>query len=153
MIGFSMNGTITEDSKQDYISSNVSGTSFVIKSGKNVIYSLETPRSYSKLIFSSSDIKEDGTYSVNDVVASINVNNGFGGFPGGNMGGGNFDPNNMPEGMQRPNGGKGEFDPNNLPEGFDPSKMQGGNFDPNNIPNGQMWPNGNNQNNDNKVNA
>lgn len=172
VIGFGMNGTITEDSKQAYISSNMSGTSIVIKSGKNVIYTLETPRSYSKLIFSSSDIKEDGTYSVNDVVASINVNNGFGGFPGGNMGGGNFDPNNMPEGMQRPNGnwGNGEFDPNampggnmggfngnfdpnNMPEGMNPNNMPGGfngHFDPNNMPNGQMWPSGNN---DSQINA
>ena len=111
------------------------------------------------------DIKEDGTYSINDNTASINSGSGFG-FPGGNMGGFNgqipngefdpnnmpegFDPNNMPEGMERPNGDWGNFDPNNLPEGFDPNNMpegmerpngDWGNFDPSQILNGSNDPN------------
>ncbi len=69
---------------------------------------------------------------------------------GGRPDGGNFDPENMPEGGEMPD--MGDFDPENMPEGFDPENMpQGGEmpdmgdfdfenmpegFDPENIPQG-----------------
>ena len=64
------------------------------------------------------------------------------GFGGGQMP--DFDPDNMPGGMEPPQGFDGEmpsgFDPDNMPDGFDPSQGFGGqmpsDFDPENIPDG-----------------
>ncbi len=87
--------------------------------------------------------------TISEIEDDNSGNDARGGRPpqGGDFGGGqmpDFDPSNMPEGMEPPQGFDGEmpsdFDPANMPEGFDPSQGFGGqmpsDFDPDNIPDG-----------------
>lgn len=111
VIAFGRNGSINKDSKLNYISGRVDSTQVVV----DQLFEIQTPRKYSSVLFSSSDIDKDGTYSINGNQAVINSSIDFG-FPGG---------------MGRPEG-KGEFDPSKMPE----------NFDPNNIPNDMKRPDG-----------
>ena len=111
VIAFGRNGSINKDSKLNYISGRVDSTQVVI----DQLFEIQTPRKYSSVLFSSSDIDKNSTYTINGNQAIINSSNDFG-FPGG---------------MGRPEG-KGEFDPSKMPE----------NFDPNNIPNDMKRPDG-----------
>ncbi|MBR5795436.1 MAG: carbohydrate-binding domain-containing protein [Erysipelotrichaceae bacterium] len=111
VIAFGRNGSINKDSKLNYISGRVDSTQIVV----DQLFEIQTPRKYSSVLFSSSDIDKNGTYTINGNNAIINFNGGFD-FPGG---------------MGRPEG-KGEFDPSRMPE----------NFDPNNIPNDMKRPDG-----------
>lgn len=111
VIAFGRNGSITKDSKLNYISGRVDSTQVVI----DQLFEIQTPRKYSSVLFSSSDIDKNSTYTINGNQAVINSSIDFG-FPGG---------------MGRPES-KGEFDPSKMPE----------NFDPNNIPNDMKRPDG-----------
>jgi len=136
VLAFGMNGQIQPSSLQDYISGNVYANIIEIKQDNKVIYEYTTARRYSSLLFSSSDINENGIYTINNADVSINQSRGMGG----------FNRNNMPNGMQRPDG---DFDPNRLPEDFDPNNIPNdmqrpdGKIDPNNKPDGDFNPNTN----------
>lgn len=111
VMAFGRNGSINKDSKLNYISGRVDSTQVVI----DQLFEIQTPRKYSSVLFSSSDIDKNGTYTINGNQAVINSSNVFV-FPGG---------------MGRPEG-KGEFDPSKMPD----------NFEPNNIPNDMKRPDG-----------
>ena len=147
------------------VSGRVNGGDYTIRNADgDEIASFTLTNSFTYLIFSSPELEEgelklmSGDTQIGTAQASTTgmmQGPGFGGGPGMHGGGagfgGEFDPENMPEGAQgrpeRPEGGPGfggDFDPDNMPEGEDgrPEKPDGepgfgGEFDPDNMPEGE----------------
>ena len=103
--------------------------------------SKKTERSNDKISIGTSEqsVRTLSNFTISETDSQNNAPNGRGGRPPQGFGG-DFDPDNMPEGFDPSQGFGGDFDPNNMPEGFDPSQGFGGempsDFDPDNLPEG-----------------